>query len=157
MILSNISRTFDREEWVVLTDLMYDSRSTLKKWLRHLKPHTIKPVVGEFWWYYNWMNIWQEISKPDSNYLRVWLVVSTRTWNGLVMIIPLSTMVQKHTDYIFELPERDKYVPQKCNILINQTKLIDKRRLENKVITQLKEYPRVHINKFLDKYCEIFK
>ena len=88
--------------------------------------------VGQFWWYYEGMNIGNEISK-DKFFKRVWLVLNNNLWNGLVLIAPITTKYHKRMEkYYIHILWYEKYWLKNPRIIINQIKTVDKKRLFSK-------------------------
>jgi mRNA-degrading endonuclease toxin of MazEF toxin-antitoxin module len=84
--------------------------------------------VWEFWRYYEWMNVWNEISKDGKN-LRPCVVLKNNTWNKLILIAPLTSKYHHRlSEYYIQIPD---YIGLNTVsfAVVNQIKLIDKYRL----------------------------
>ena len=58
------------------------------------------------------------------------LILTKNTGNGLIFIVPLTTVRQTNdSKYIWKVNDWQRYVPRESWIVINQSKFIDKRRL----------------------------
>lgn len=89
--------------------------------------------VGEFWWYFEGINIGQEISK-DGNMKRPCLIVKSVPHSSLVHILPLTTKIQSDKDFQFVLHKRTNHWLKKASaLLVYQYKCIDKKRLMEKI------------------------
>ena len=89
--------------------------------------------IGQFWRYFEGMNVWNEISK-DNEFKRASIVLNNNLWNDLVLIAPLTTKYHKsQKDYYIEVKNYQKYWIRPWNVVVNQIKLIDKRRLKWKM------------------------
>ena len=90
-------------------------------------------IVWEFWRYYEGMNVWNEISK-DWEFKRASIILNNNLGNDLVLIAPLTTKYHKSQhDYYVEVKNYQKYWIRPWNAVLNQVKLIDKRRLKGKM------------------------
>lgn len=84
--------------------------------------------VWQFRWYYEWVNIWNEISK-DWKFKRVWLVLQNNLGNWLILIAPLTTKNHlRMTKYYIAIREREKYNLKDARLILNQIKAIDTKR-----------------------------
>ena len=84
--------------------------------------------VGQFWRYYDWMNIGNEISK-DNLFKRVCLVLNNNLWNGLVLVAPMTSKNHSRLQKFYvPISESEKYNIKTSNAIINQIKLLDKKR-----------------------------
>lgn len=87
----------------------------------------------EIWWYYAWINIWQEISKWKP-YQRPCLIIREFDWSSLLLIIPLTTKLhRKLKESCIFLNDFASYNLKPSWLLLHQAKVIDKKRLQNKV------------------------
>jgi len=107
---------------------MFDAWNEMKKKIEFWKLWDKSLNVGEFWWYREWINIGNEISK-DWFYQRPCIVLQNNFWNWLYLIAPITTKYHKWLKkrYI-SVFNPQKYNLQQCRIVINQIKLIDKKR-----------------------------
>ena len=93
-------------------------------------------IIWEFWRYYEGMNIWNEISK-DEEFKRASIILNNNLWNDLVLIAPLTTKYHiSQKDYYVEISNYKKYWIRPWNAVLNQIKLIDKRRLKGKMTNE---------------------
>lgn len=89
--------------------------------------------VGEFWRYREGMNIGNEISK-DENFKRPCLILQNTMGNGLLLVCPITTKFHNWMDkYCIDIRECQKYGLKLSRLILNQTKLIDSRRLVGKL------------------------
>ena len=110
--------------------------------------------IWQFWRYYEGMNIGNEISK-DLPFKRVWLVLNNNIWNDLISIAPITTKYHKsQSKYYVEIDNYEKYKIKKWRAIINQIKLIDKKRFawkatEIKSSIKLVNYIKNKINQLM--------
>ena len=97
------------------------------------KQNTNSVEVWQFWWYYEGMNIGNEISK-DLPFKRVCLVLNNNIWNGLVFVAPITTKSKSWSQkYHVKIENYQKYWLKTPSIIINQIKIIDKKRISHKL------------------------
>lgn len=110
--------------------------------------------VGQLWRYYEGMNIGHEISK-DHKHLRVCVVLNNKLWNWLLLVAPITTKIRKvlqwKTTILVDNPK--KYNLKNCEIILNQVKLIDRKRLNHKL--SQKKMSLWFVRKILHRYIEI--
>lgn len=82
----------------------------------------------QFWRYYEWMNMWREISK-DWIYLRACIVIKTDTWNWLILVAPLTSKFHTSQTEYYQHINKNALLPKESHAIINQIKLIDTKRL----------------------------
>lgn len=84
---------------------------------------------GQFWRYYEWINLWNEISK-DGRFLRPCVILNTKIWNGLVLICPITTKYHKWMKAVLiPILNYKSYNLKECRLIVNQIKLIDKKKI----------------------------
>ena len=90
--------------------------------------------VWEIWIIKIWMNIWWENSK-NNDFTRPALVISNNLWWDLIWIIPFTSSFNKNfKKYYFLLENSSKYwLEKESNLLLNQFKVISKKRLIRKI------------------------
>lgn len=89
--------------------------------------------MREFWWYFEGVNIGQEISK-DGNMKRPCLIVKSIPHSSLVRILPTTTKIQPDKIYQLQLIKRNEHGLKKPSaLLIYHLKCIDKKRLIEKI------------------------
>ncbi len=90
------------------------------------------PIVWEFWWYFEWVNIGSEISK-NWKFMRPCLVLKNDTWNWLVLVAPItSKWYEWMQKWYIEIHNYERYWLVSLRILLNQIKLIDRKRFIQK-------------------------
>ena len=88
--------------------------------------------IGQFWRYYEGINVWNEISK-DNQFKRVCLILNNNLWNGLVLVAPITTKHHKHLEKFYvEINDFENYWLKTPRIILNQIKMIDKKRVSHK-------------------------
>lgn len=88
---------------------------------------------GQFWRYYEGMNIWNEISK-DNLFKRVCLVLNNNLGNGLILVAPITTKHHKRMEkYYIEVQDYQKYWLKNPRLILNQIKMVDKKRFVGKI------------------------
>lgn len=106
------------------------------KWLKQIEfSHWVLPqiCVWEFRWYFEWVNLWQEISK-DGGMKRPCLIVKSIPHSSLIWIIPTTSKIKEWKRYQMNLNDRSHHGLKKASaLLIYQLKCIDKKRLVKKI------------------------
>lgn len=110
------------------TDL-FDLWSEQKKKIEFWKSIIIDARVWEFWWYWEGVNVWNEISK-DGLFMRTCLILQNDLGNGLLLVIPITT--KYHGRMHIKVDNFTSYWLKECWLIMNQVKLIDKKRLVSK-------------------------
>lgn len=108
----------------------------------------------QFWLYYIWVNIWNEESK-ENPFLRPCLVLNNYLKWDLILIIPLTSKYNKNLDDIFFKINGDDYGLDKDSyLLLNQFKVISKKRLIRKIEIEKKD-SLINNNDFLKVIAKI--
>lgn len=90
--------------------------------------------VGDVWWYHEGMNIGHEQSKgTESNFRRVGIILSNRVGSHLTLLVPLTTKVKPTNTYHLPIQNATSFGLKPGAILLNQFKIIDRKRLIEKV------------------------
>lgn len=133
-MLYSICLYFIRIGTMKKTKEFFDDWNSKKKYIEFEKENTLWVRVWEFRWYYEWINVWNEISK-DWNNKRVCFVLKTDLGNWLVWIIPVTTKYHHRMKKWYIEIRNYKTFPwlKRCRCILNQMKYVDKRRLSNKV------------------------
>ena len=137
------------------TNKKFDTRNEVKKNLeRSKKVHSWE--IWQLWRCFEGMNVWHEISKDGKN-LRVYLILNNDLWNDLLLVAPITTKIKKHLHNIYTLTIRDPETHnlKPCDIILNQIKLIDKKRLSHKL--SQKKMPLWFIRKVIYMYHNLTK
>ncbi len=114
------------------TPELFDARNEHKKRIEFGTKNTIDARVGEFWWYWEGVNVGNEISK-DWLFMRTCFVLQNDLWNGLLLVVPLTTKYHAWMDnWYIKIDNFERYWLKESWLVMNQVKLIDKRRLVNK-------------------------
>lgn len=109
--------------------------------------------VWQFWRYYDWVNIGNEIGK-DGKFKRVWLVLHNGLGNWLVMIAPLTTKNHlRMQKYYIPIMWREKYNLKDARIILNQIKSIDTKRFASK--TSEEKVSLWFVKKILFNYVDL--
>lgn len=117
--------------------------------------NTNSPDVWEFWWYYEGMNVWNEISKDGAN-MRVCLILQTRLWNDLLFIAPITTKNRLADQLYYQsISNFERYWLKTPQIIINQCKLVDKKRLFSKLSKN--KISVWFVNKIIDQFYNLVK
>lgn len=116
------------------TEKMYDLRNQRKKsiefWSKMKRRRDRRK--GEFWRYFEGMNIGNEISK-NKKFVRVCFIIENNLGNWLFLVIPLTTKYHKRMEkYYIKLENYADYGLKECRMILNQMKLIDWKRLSDK-------------------------
>lgn len=106
--------------------------------------------VGEIWWYYCGVNIWNEIGKwVKGGFRRVCIILKNDLNNGLILVAPLST---KLNEYSKGNTIRLQWYDRKAWVLINQITLIDHKRFMERLSFK---YSKKFVKKVLGFYKSI--
>ncbi len=118
------------------TPELFDGRWEKKKSLEFRDNPSFLVDVWSIWRYYEWVNIWNEISK-DGQYMRPCVVLQNNRWNGLYLVMPLTTKYHAWMEkYYFIIHNPEKYGIVWWRGIINQIHPIDKKRFINKLSLQ---------------------
>lgn len=114
------------------TEILFDIWNEKKKNIEFVSRKSLNVRAWEFWRYREGVNVGNEISK-DGAFRRPCLVLKTNTWNGLFLVIPITTKY-KHwlSKYLLPLHNYRYYWLKQCWLVLNQIKLIDRKRLYTK-------------------------
>lgn len=116
------------------TERLFDLANDQLKHIEFMHRSLPEVSVGEFWWYFEWINIWQEVSK-DGNMKRPCLILKSIPHSSLIWIVPLTTKLYSWKTHQFEVSKRmDHGLKKPSALLIYQLKCIDKKRLVEKII-----------------------
>lgn len=138
---------------MIKTIEIFDHRNEQKKTLEFLNKNTLDIKSGEFWWYYEGVNIWNEISK-DGKFQRVCLVLQTNLDNGLILVCPITTKhYNEHRKHYTTINNYDAYWLKSPSLIINQTRLIDKKRFSHKLSS--KKIDHNFVEKILRLYTQL--
>jgi mRNA-degrading endonuclease toxin of MazEF toxin-antitoxin module len=117
--------------------------------------HDFDVKVGEFWWYYEWINIGNEISK-DGQFKRPCLIVKNMMGNGLILVCPLTTKFHSwRKDYFISVTNYQNFNLKPSQLVINQIKLIDSKRFAWKISNNKASLNFVKL--ILFRYCNLIK
>jgi mRNA-degrading endonuclease toxin of MazEF toxin-antitoxin module len=112
---------------IKLFDLWNEQKKNIEFW----KSTIIDARVWEFWWYWEGVNVWNEISK-DGLFKRVCLILENNLENWLYLVAPITTKYHhRMRAWYVPIDNRKKYSLKKSYIILNQIKLIDKRRISH--------------------------
>lgn len=108
----------------------------------------------QFWLYYIWVNIWNEESK-ENPFLRPCLVLNNYLKWDLILIVPLTSKYNKNLDDIFfKINGNDYWLDKDSYLLLNQFKVISKKRLIRKIVIEKKD-SLINNNDFLKVIAKI--
>lgn len=110
---------------------LFDQWNEQKKRIEFETKNTIDARVGEFWRYWEGINVGNEISK-DGFFKRVCLILENDMGNWLYLIAPLTTKYNyQMKDWYVPVHKRRKYSLKQSSIVMNQIKLIDAKRISH--------------------------
>lgn len=133
----------------------YDQWNEKKKGIEFSLEHKkLFPNVWECRWYYEWINVGREQSKTKP-FKRLWVVLSTSLWKGLVLIGPLTTK-EKLVRTTFVLENSGRFGIKSVGVMLNQCKIIDIKRCVD-THRWSKRFPFVLVDKILDAYISLIK
>ena len=116
------------------TPELYDKENEARKEIEFWSRKLPDVKVWQIWWYYVWVNIWQEISKSEPHQ-RQCLVFREIKDSSLLLIIPLSTKLhKKRKTTSFEIKNWSKFgLKRTSRLLLHQIQVVDKKRLQNRI------------------------
>lgn len=113
------------------TPELFDQWNEKKKDIEFCSTHTHDVRIWDYRRYREWVNIWNEISK-DWRFMRVCLVLETRVGNWLLLVAPITTKYHNRMNkYYVTICNYQKFWLRESRVIINQIKLIDRKRLVN--------------------------
>ncbi len=138
------------------TNILFDSWNLKKKGIEFnfYKKKYIKR--WEFWWYCEWINIWNEISK-DWEFARPCLVLDKWFWNWLILICPITSKYNRFLKkFLFEINNYSEFgLKKKSFLILNQVKFVDKKRFEERI--SKRKTRKSFVNNILLNFCNILK
>lgn len=134
---------------------LFDAWNEQKKRIEFGNWKSIDARVGEFWWYWEGVNVGNEISK-DGFFLRTCLVLQNDLGNGLLLVVPITTKYHaRMKKWYIKVDHFEKYWLKECWLVMNQVKLIDKKRLANKTWNYIPHRRLVELA--INKYISLIK
>lgn len=137
------------------TPELFNQRNKKKKEIEFSVNKRKSGDVWEFWWYREGVNIWNEISKYGF-YKRVCLILKNNLGNDLLIVAPITTKYHGWMEqYYVEVANYEKYWLKQCWIIVNQIKLIDKKRLFSKTADNINSH--ISLANYVSKrYTKLF-
>ncbi len=115
------------------TTELFDLWNKEKVLLDNTNSLTLKVKKRQFWLCKIWVNIWSEISK-EAPFIRPVLVLNDRYRGDLILVLPLTTKINKKFSEFYIKIDGEKYwLDRDSYILLNQLKVISKKRLVRKL------------------------
>lgn len=110
----------------------------------------------EFWIYYEWINIWRELSKWQP-FTRPCIVVNNDLWKNMILIIPISSKMDRYNqdkkDYFIEVEDSIKYgLDTDSFFAMNHMKIISTKRLNFRLSWKRKDLWNIKIPKYPKEY-----
>ena len=114
---------------------MYDKSTLLWKWLKqNIRIEKFKQTVfckvGDVWWCYIGQNVGHEQNGDSQNFRRPILIIKKFSSNT-ILIVPLTTSQENHR-YRINIPKINN---RKSKIILSQMRVIDNKRLDNRICT----------------------
>lgn len=129
----------------------YDQWHIKKQKLNHVAEKRLPNVqVGQVWWYYCGVNVWNEIGKGvKGRFSRPCLILKTNLRNDLVLVAPISTKINQYNKW--NTIKLHNY-GRDARVVCNQVCLIDRRRFTNRFRFS---YPLLFVRRVIDFYKSI--
>ena len=105
-------------------------------------------LVGDIFWCKFGINIGTEYDGKNEDFARPVLVVKKYS-DETVFVLPLTTQIKINKDWYFDIDVQDK----KAQIILNQGKTIDTKRLERKI----KRLGANTLNKIIESFVNLLK